>query len=194
MSATRTLRVGGRTDLGTATDRQLLYPLDVLYDRVGVASPVARRAAGGRIPSPYRELLVHEKEMTSTLEQYFDAALSVRVLTAFTRGPSYFRRVLLALEHSGRPVAMGAVRLRLEAFPSAVRARIVSGRDPLGRILRDSGIEYVSRPVAFFQVTPNSEMMGVLWMSRPQRMYGRKTRVTIAGTRIGDIVEILPPV
>ena len=62
---------------------------------------------------------------------------------------------------------------------------------PLGRVLREGG-PYVSRPTAFLEVTPNAEMMGVFWMPEPRTMYGRRTQVTLAGDRIGDIVEILP--
>ena len=36
--------------------------------------------------------------MTSTLEAHFGGSLTVRVLSSFSRGRSYFRRVLLALD------------------------------------------------------------------------------------------------
>jgi chorismate-pyruvate lyase len=137
-------------------------------------------------------LLVHENEMTSTLEEHFGGTLTVRVLSSFSRGRSYFRRVLLSLASTGAPVALGAVRLRLDAFRPAVRARIVGGQAPLGRILRTARIAYGSRPAAFLEVTPSAEMMGVFWMTEPRVLYGRRTQVTLNGARIGDIVEILP--
>jgi hypothetical protein len=46
--------------------------------------------------------------------------------------------------------------------------------------------------MAFFELTPNAEMLGVFWMSEPQALYGRRTELTVAGDKIGDIVEILP--
>jgi chorismate-pyruvate lyase len=150
------------------------------------------RTTAGRIPPPYHDLLVHENEMTSTLEEHFDGPLTVRVLSSFSKGRSYFRRVLLALERTGRPVAMGGVRLSLEGFNPAIRARILRERVPLGRILRDAGIVYGSRPSAFLRVTPNAEMMGIFWMAESQTLYGRQTFVTLGQARIGDIVEILP--
>ena len=82
----------------------ILYPLDALYARAGVAGPVVKRTTAGRIPSPYKSLLVHENEMTSTLERHFGGRVTVRVLGSFSRGRSYFRRVLLAMESTGRPV------------------------------------------------------------------------------------------
>jgi chorismate-pyruvate lyase len=170
----------------------MLYPLDVLYARAGTTVPDVARTTADRIPAPYHGLLVHQDEMTSTLENHFGGPVTVRVLSSFSRRRSYFRRVLLVLEATGRPVLMGAVRLRLDAFSPAVRARILSGQVPLGRILRDGGIRYESRPTAYFTVAPNAEMMGVFWMPSPRTIYGRRTWVTLGDARIGDIVEIIP--
>ena len=63
---------------------------------------------------------------------------------------------------------------------------------PLGRLLRDGGVDYRSRPTAFLAVTPNPEMMGVFWMREPRTLYGRQTEMSIDGRKVGDIVEILP--
>jgi chorismate-pyruvate lyase len=192
MPGTRPLQIQRQGILGSVSANGILYPLDALYAKAGIAGPVAKRTTPDRIPPPYNGLLVHQNEMTSTLEGYFGGPVTVRVLSSFSRGRSYFRRVLLALEASGRPVAMGAVRLRLDVFRPAVRARILRERVPLGRVLRDAGIDYGSRPTAFLQVTPNAEMMGVFWMPAPRTMYGRQTQVSVGDTRIGDIVEIIP--
>lgn len=170
----------------------LLYPLDALYARAGTPNPIVKPTRADRIPPPYHGLLVHQNEMTATLERHFGGRLTVRVLSSFSRGRSYFRRVVLALEATGRPVAMGAVRLRLDVFRPAIRARILSEKVPLGRVLHDAGVLYVSRPTAYLQVTPNAEMMGIFWMPEPRTMYGRRTQVTVGDSRIGDIVEILP--
>ena len=35
-------------------------------------------------------------------------------------------------------------------------------------------------------------MMGVFWMREPVTLYGRQTEMSVAGRKIGDIVEILP--
>ncbi len=175
-----------------ASRNGILYPLDALYAWAGIASPMVKRTTAGRIPSPYNSLLVHENEMTATLERHFGGRVTVRVLASFSRGRSYFRRVLLALESTGRPVSMGAVRLRLDVFNPRIRARILGEKVPLGRIFSEAGIAYGSRPTAFLEVIPNAEMMGVFWMPEPRTMYGRRTQVTVAGEKIGDIVEILP--
>jgi hypothetical protein len=179
---------------------RILYPLDVAYTWAGVAPPTARPLTAVRVPTPYRALLDHERDMTGTLERHFDARLIIRVMSARVGRQYYLRRVLLAREDSGRPVAMCAARVRLGAtarmvdLGAAVRASILRGQVPLGRVLLEGGHRYVSRPTTFMAVTPNPEMLGVFWMRNPQRLYGRQTEMTLAGARLGDIVEILAPI
>ena len=170
----------------------MAYPLDVLYAHAGLTAPRPVRLAPERLPAPYRQLLAHERDMTSTLEGYFADRLAVRVVTTFRRGRVYYRRVLLALEQTGRPVGMGAVALRLGAFPPSVRARIVAQREPLGRLVHRAGLSFVSRPEAFFRLTPNAEMLGVFHMPAASPLYGRQSGAYLDGKLIGHIIEVLP--
>ena len=168
------------------------YPLDVVYAQAGIPAPETREVAPSRIPLPYRSLLVHERDMTLTLESHFGGRVTLRALSTFRKGPSYYRRVLLVQEYSARPVEMGAIRIDLRAFAPRIRSEILRNRVPLGRLLRDGGVDYRSRPTVFLAVTPNPEMMGVFWMREPRILYGRQTEMSIDGRKVGDIVEILP--
>ena len=144
------------------------------------------------IPLPYRSLLVHRTDMTLTLERHFGGRVALRPLATFRHGPWYFRRVLLAQEYTGRPVEMGAIRIRIPAFPARIQKQILQNDVPLGRVLRDGGVDYESRPTVFLSVTPNPEMMGVFWMREAKTLYGRRTEMIHKGVKIGDIVEVLP--
>ena len=177
----------------TAPGRGILYPLDSHYARMGATQPLAKRTSPARIPMPYHGLLVHENEMTRTLERHIGGRVALRVLSILSRGRWYSRRLLLVDDSSGRPVAMGAVRISLDAFSARIRAQILAGRTPLGRILHEGGVEYLSRPTVFLEVTPNAEMMAAFWMREARTLYGRQTQLFLGGKRIGDIVEILPP-
>ena len=170
----------------------MLFPLDFVYARSGVALPHVKAIDPEGIPLPYRSLLVHEIDMTLTLERHFGGRVALRPLATFTSGPWYFRRVLLAQEYTGRPVEMGAIRIKIGAFPVRVQKQILKNDVPLGRLLRDGGVKYESRPKTFLAITPNSEMMGVFWMREPKTLYGRRTEMIQNGTKIGDIVEVLP--
>ena len=170
----------------------LLYPLDLVYERAGIEVPRVEVVEPDDIPLPYRSLLVHDADMTVTLERHFGGRVVLRPLSTSTEGGSYFRRVLLVQEYAGRPVEMGAIRMRLDAFGDEIRRQILENEVPLGRILRDGRFEYESRVKAFLAVTPNPEMMGVFWMREPRVLYGRRTEIVRRGDKIGDIVEVLP--
>jgi chorismate-pyruvate lyase len=170
----------------------ILYPLDFVYARAGVSPPSAKRVAPTDIPEPYRSLLVHESDMTITLERHFGGRVTLRPLSTFSVGGSYYRRVLLAQEYSGRPVEMGAIRMKLDVFSPRIRALIHANEVPLGRILRDGGVDFKSVAKVFLEITPNPEMMGVFWMREARTLYGRQTEVIHHGAKIGDIVEVLP--
>ena len=189
--ATRTTRAR-RPATRRPAPRDTLYPLNIVYRRAGVEMPAMEIVAPYQIPSPYRSLLVHEDDMTITLERHFGGRVVLRALSTFTSGPWYFRRVLLVQEYSGRPVEMGAIRMKLDAFGPRLKKQILENEIPLGRILRDGAFKYVSHAMAFLAITPNPEMMGVFWMREPKTLYGRRTEIMRNGTKIGDIVEVLP--
>ena len=177
---------------GTPKPDGILFPLDFVYVRSGVDLPHVKTIDPDDIPLPYRSLLVHGNDMTITLERHFGGRVALRPLATFTSGPWYFRRVLLAQEYTGRPVEMGAIRIKLDAFPNRIQKQILKNDVPLGRLLRDGGVQYESRPKLFLSLTPNPEMMGVFWMREPKTLYGRRTEMMRDGVKIGDIVEVLP--
>ena len=156
--------------------------------------PQVKVVSPHRIPQPYRSLLVHDSDMTLTLERHFGDRMILRPLSAFPRGDSYFRRVLLVQESSGRPVAMGAIRMRLDAFSQRLLAKILAGQVPLGRILRESRFAYTSKVSAFLAVRPTPEIMGIFWMRGSRVLYGRRNEMFRDDVKIADIVEVLPPV
>lgn len=176
----------------TAARRHILFPLDAAYAHAGADAPDATEVAPGEIPEPYRSLLVHEHDMTPTLERHFGGPVALRVLSAFTNDQAYIRRILLVQEYSGRPVEMGALCLDLAVFRPKVRAEILRGERPFSTVLRDNGLAFASRPTRYLAVSPNSEMLGVFWMREPLTLFGRQTAVLLDGRKIGDIVEILP--
>jgi len=190
-SATRTRRARPAARR-TAAHSDILYPLNLAYAQAGVPLPVTREISPKDIPFPYRSLLVHENDMTLTLERHFGGAVFLRTLSTVAKGSWYLRRVLLVQEYSGRPVEMGAIRIRIDGLPPRTRALILRHEIPLGRVLRDAGVDFRSQPRAFFSVVPNQEMMGVFWMREPRTLYGRQTEVFQGGTKLGDIVEVLP--
>ena len=58
----------------------LFSPLTDFYASHHSEPPRVIELIGTDIPLPYRDLLVHDQDMTSTLETHFDVTLQVRVL------------------------------------------------------------------------------------------------------------------
>src|SRR2546423_273762 len=87
------------------------------------------------MPQPYRDLLVHSHHMTVTVEAHHGDLVDVRILARKLEGDSYTRKIVLALQNTGRVVQFGIARVHLDYCSDAVREAIVAGRTPLGRIL-----------------------------------------------------------
>src|SRR6516165_12120272 len=86
----------------------------------------------GRVPQPYRRLLVHEHHMTVTVEAHHGDLVDVCVLERRIDNGSYARKILLALQKTGKVVQFGLVRIHLAYCSEAVRAEILAQQTPLG--------------------------------------------------------------
>jgi chorismate-pyruvate lyase len=173
---------------------RLLYPLDEFYARAGLSLPAVEPVEGTEVPEPCRRLLVHDSDMTPTLEAFHGARIHLRVLGWRIEGDDYARQVLLLLNGSERAVEYGAIVIHLAHFPSAAREEILEGERPLGTILHDHRIQHQSRPVAFIRVGPDGEIARELGLQESRTLYGRRNVIRdAAGNELANIVEILPP-
>lgn len=146
------------------------------------------------IPAPYKQLLVHDRDMTSTLEHFHEQRIHLRVLNREQRESAYSREVVLELDGSNAPVEFGAIKIHLDGFPVVARDRILEAHCPLGRILKEFRIPYVSRPKAFLRAASDRLISGALKLTGTHRLYGRCNRLTDPqGNALAEIVEILPP-
>lgn len=156
---------------------------------------ILRKLPGFLVPEPYRSLLVHDQDMTSTLERFHGEALFLELLSSDS-GPRLLRRnVLLVGEASGRPRELGSITIHLHRFSLPPTEEILAGRKPLGAILGDHHIPYTSRPEDFLELESTPEMLAAL--RRPgegEVLYGRRNRLsTPEGDLLADVLEILPP-
>lgn len=174
-----------------ATD--LLYPLSAFDPNDGSVLTNAAILEAHELPEPYRMLLAHDRDMTGTLEAYFKQRMTLRVYGKIIDGDSLFRQVVLEGVDDHKPREFGAIRIDLSCFDSETRALIEQCRTPLGQILRDHGIAYVSNPSAYLKVAPDAMLREALSVTEGP-LYGRKNELTIPGDRaLAQIIEILPP-
>lgn len=149
--------------------------------------------AGEDVPSPYRELLVHQHHMTVTVEAHHGDLVDVRVLDRRSDGASYARKILLALHKTGRVVQFGIARVKLQYCSPPVRAAIEEAKTPLGRILITHNVLRRVEPTAYLRVTPGRPMMTWFGLDRPEPTYGRLAVIYCDGQPAIEVLEILAP-
>jgi chorismate-pyruvate lyase len=162
--------------------------------QAGLEFPRPQPVAPAAMPSPYRQLLAHGQDMTSTLERFYQTRLGLRALRRERHGPFYVREVVLTTA-GGQPVEYGVIGVRLNAFPPAVREEILAERLPLGRLLQDHEQPCICRPQEFYRIAPHPYLSAQLAEHmKPEAYYGRRNLLLNAEHRLlADVMEILSP-
>jgi chorismate-pyruvate lyase len=145
------------------------------------------------VPPPYHGLLVHEHHMTVTVEAYHGDAVDVRILARQQTGDSYARKILLALHGSGRVVQFGIMRINLALCSPEVRAEIVAGQTPLGRILIEHDVLRRIEPREYLRVIPGKAQMQWFGLDQARPTYGRLAIIHCNGQPAVDLLEVVAP-
>ncbi len=171
----------------------LLFPLSSFSDDSDRGVTHVSVLEAEELPQPYRMLLAHDRDMTGTLETFFDQRVRLRVCVKRIEGQSLYRQVVLEGERDGQPKEFGAIRIDLSCFDEPTREVVASCKVPLGRVLREHGVAYVSNPSAYLRVIPDETICRALNVTKGP-LYGRKNELTTPnGRAIAQIIEILPP-
>jgi chorismate-pyruvate lyase len=149
---------------------------------------------GDQVPPPYHGLLVHEHHMTVTVEAFYGGLVDVRILNRRLDGDAYARKILLALQGSGRVVQYGVVRIHLRYCSEAVRAEILAGQTPLGRILIRHDVLRRIEPKAYLRVIPGKALMEWFGIDRPETTYGRLAMIHCNEQPAIELLEVVAPV
>ena len=172
----------------------IAYPLDDFYVQAGRDLPAIEAVEGDDVPEPYKSLLVHQDDMTPTLEKFHGERIHLSVLSRQQRDDFYFREVVLLLDKSDKPVEFGAIKINLALFPPPARKEILDERRPLGTLLADYSITHTSRPKAFLRVQSDDFINSALKLDKSQWLYGRRNTLWDPHQRpLAEILEILPP-
>jgi hypothetical protein len=172
----------------------LLYPLSEFYREAGLMLPEAVEVEPAAMDPVSRRLLVHDRDMTPTLEAAWGQSLGLRVQHYASVDGIVSRQVLLIGQDDGTVVEMGAIRIYLNRFPPRARAMILERKKPLGAILGLENVAHQSRPVAYFRVVADETVSEALETEPGEVLFGRRNILwNSAGLKLADVVEILPP-
>lgn len=161
--------------------------------RAGLAAEWFSWCDPEELPEPGRTLMVHEVDMTSTLERHYGEPMALEVLVDGTTDGHYFREVILRCQHSRQPAEFGLIEIEVDHFPEHLRERILSGGQPLGGILNESGMKYQSRPLGYFSVARDLLPAKLSALGSDATFYGRYNQLsTDSGICFARIIEILP--
>jgi chorismate-pyruvate lyase len=168
--------------------------LQRFYEPAGLAVPVLEELKGTEVPQPYRALLVHSSDMTSTLASFYGEPPRLRVLTRERRNDSYKREVVLWITEGARPIEYGVIRINLDRLPPAARQLVLQEERPLGDILNGEAIAFLSWPQAFFRLKSDARAGAALGLRNPGFLYGRRN-VLLDGSRhlLAEVIEVLAP-
>jgi len=145
------------------------------------------------VPEPYRSLLIHEHHMTVTVEAHHGDLVDVIVLEDQLVGDSYARKILLALQESGRVVQFGLVRIHLQYCSAPVRREILEKKTPLGRILINHDVLRRIEPTAFLRIAPGPQMLRWFGLEKADAVYGRLAIIHCDEQPAIELLEIVVP-
>ena len=158
--------------------------------------PTLQAVTAEQVPEPYHQLLVHDHDMTGTLERFHNDTIHLQTLEVIrdVQKELLYRQVLLKTEQE-KVVEFGAIKIYLTGFGEPALSKILGCLQPLGGILNELNIDYHGRPYGYFRVSSQDPLPGLLSFSSGQTLYGRQNRLERPdGSVIADVLEILPPV
>ena len=173
----------------------LLHPLSMMRRAHGLPSLDFKEIESQELPEPYKQLLAHEGDMTSRLENAYQSSIRVNRLRSSNDGKNYFREVILETTDSpSRAVEYGAIEIQLSNLPDLAKEAVIGGEKPLGGILNEGRIPYACELRGFFKVIPDESIQKAFAMEKPLELFGRSNKIqTRSGNTIALIVEVLPP-
>ena len=131
--------------------------------------------------------------MTSALQNFHHAFITLEVLKARREGNRYQREVVLRAEGSGLAVEYGLIEIHLQVFEGELQAAILEGERPLGGILNATGMGYRSAPAGYFRIETNALASVFPSTSGGEVLFGRYNQLFSAdGNLFARIIEILP--
>lgn len=171
----------------------LLWPLNLFYAQDGREMPQLTPLFEEQMPEPYRRLLVHNCNMTPTLEQHHSGTIHIEPIHQIITDEETTREVVLRMDRDEKPVEYSASHIFFPAVTGQARRMIEEARIPLGTVLRICACRHTVHPSGFFRIRPTTFLMRVFGMQDKTSLFGRRTTlIGMNGQIIAEVCEILP--
>ena len=155
--------------------------------------PQCEQIAAEEVAAPFADLLVHDRHMTVTLEEYHSSALTVKPYESHRTGEIYGRKLDLVAQRSGKIVLTGAMLFNFSVCDDEVRNLILDGEVPLGRILIEHGILRRIATETFLRIEASDPLVERFALSQPSPAYGRLATIFYHHRPAVDLLEIVNP-
>ena len=173
---------------------EMFYPLSEYYRDYDIPMPIFESVQSDDVPEPYRHLLVHEADMTGRLTAFHGESLFLNVIDKNALRGMLVRRVVLCGIETNKKFEFGEIIIHLNRFEPKVRELIEEAKIPLGGIMVNHKVEFISSPSHYLKVTCDDMIAKCLSTTAGTELYGRKNKLTnYQGEVLAEIVEILPP-
>ncbi|MBN12127.1 MAG: hypothetical protein CMI17_03875 [Opitutaceae bacterium] len=167
--------------------------LERIVDELSLSAGSFHWIEGSEMPVPYRDLVVHNKDMTSTLADLHSSGIGLEVLNETNERSGHVREVVLFADPTGKPVEYGAIRIQLDHFRPEVSKAIVEGKELRGSTLNRMQYTYASRPKGFFLIQAPLVCQKRFGCSEDSLLYGRYNQLfNNEENETASFIEILP--
>ena len=145
------------------------------------------------VPQSERELLVHRRHMTVTLEEYYRDRVKVVPYRVHQQGDLYGRKLDLVAVSSGLVVMTGIMLFNFSCCGSKVRDLILAEEVPLGRILIENRILRRISSETFVRIEAGDPFVERFDLKAPQPAFGRLATIFYDGEPAVDLLEVVRP-
>ena len=144
-------------------------------------------------PQRERELLVHRRHMTVTLEEHYHDRLRVVPYRVHQQGDLYGRKLDLVADSSGLVVMTGIMLFNFSCCNSKVRDLILAEEIPLGRILIENRVLRRISTETFVRIEARDPFVERFGLKVPQPAFGRLATIFYDGEPAVDLLEVVRP-
>ena len=176
------------------TPQQALSELFFGFDGADALKMDFIEVSPAEMPSIQRQLLVHQKHMTRTLNAHYGVPVDVHVMERHRDGDLYSRKIFLTARESKVVVEYGLVRLDFRYMPANVRDTILQEHAPLGSILINNNILRRIQPRWYLKFSVASTILQWFNHSGGEDLFGRLGTIYCNGEPAIELVEIVTAV